>query len=157
MNNELYMKERFGISKLIDDSFNDLKPDINVIKSVRELLIERLKSAKDVNELLTIILAFYSYTKKYKVFSFLDDFYIKSFNDYLSKINDYSQLIELFNSDSRVLDDMIYLMDINYLDFMREYGVHFNINKMLSSEIYANRLQNGGLTLFEIIIFWDDG
>ena len=39
---------------------------------------------------------------------------------------------------------------INYLDFMREYGVHFNINKMLSNEIYANRLQSGGLTLFEL-------
>lgn len=39
---------------------------------------------------------------------------------------------------------------INYLDFMREYGVHFNINKMLSNEIYANRLESGGLTLFEL-------
>ncbi len=39
---------------------------------------------------------------------------------------------------------------INYLDFMREYGVHFNINKMLSNEIYDNRIKNGGLTLFEL-------
>ncbi len=40
--------------------------------------------------------------------------------------------------------------DLNYLDFMREIGVHFNINKMLSNEIYANRLKEGGLTLFEL-------
>ena len=33
---------------------------------------------------------------------------------------------------------------------MRDYGVHFNINKMLSSEIYDKRLENGGLTLFEL-------
>ena len=33
---------------------------------------------------------------------------------------------------------------------MRDYGVHFNINKMLASEIYNNRLENGGLTLFEM-------
>ena len=39
---------------------------------------------------------------------------------------------------------------INYLDFMRDYAVHFNINKMLSNEIYSNRLESGGLTLFEM-------
>ena len=40
--------------------------------------------------------------------------------------------------------------NINYVDFMRDYGVHFNINKMLTSEIYNNRLENGGLTFFEM-------
>lgn len=39
---------------------------------------------------------------------------------------------------------------MNYVDFMREIGVHFNINKMLSNEIYANRIKEGGLTLFEL-------
>lgn len=39
---------------------------------------------------------------------------------------------------------------INYVDFMREIGVHFNINKMLTNEIYANRIKEGGLTLFEL-------
>ncbi len=38
----------------------------------------------------------------------------------------------------------------NYIDFMREIGVHFNINKMLSNEIYKNRLESGGLTFFEL-------
>ncbi len=38
----------------------------------------------------------------------------------------------------------------DYVDFMREVGVHFNVNKMLSNEIYANRLQEGGLTFFEM-------
>ena len=39
---------------------------------------------------------------------------------------------------------------LNYVDFMREIGVHFNVNKMLSNEIYANRLEEGGLTFFEM-------
>ncbi len=39
---------------------------------------------------------------------------------------------------------------MNYIDFMREIGVHFNVNKMLSSEIYDNRLNQGGLTFFEM-------
>lgn len=38
----------------------------------------------------------------------------------------------------------------DYVDFMREVGVHFNVNKMLSNEIYANRLNEGGLTFFEM-------
>lgn len=38
----------------------------------------------------------------------------------------------------------------DYIDFMREIGVHFNVNKMLSNEIYANRLEEGGLTFFEM-------
>ena len=38
----------------------------------------------------------------------------------------------------------------DYVDFMRDIGVHFNVNKMISNEIYANRLKEGGLTFFEI-------
>ena len=38
----------------------------------------------------------------------------------------------------------------DYIDFMREIGVHFNVNKMLSSEIYDNRLKEGGLTFLEM-------
>ncbi len=37
-----------------------------------------------------------------------------------------------------------------YVDFMRDIGVHFNVNKMLASEIYAERLKEGGLTFFEM-------
>ena len=36
----------------------------------------------------------------------------------------------------------------DYVDFMREVGVHFNVNKMISNEIYANRLKEGELTFF---------
>lgn len=38
----------------------------------------------------------------------------------------------------------------DYVRFMRDVGLHFNVNKMLSSEIYSNRLDNGGLTFFEM-------
>ena len=37
-----------------------------------------------------------------------------------------------------------------YVDFMRDIGSHFNVNKMLSTQIYDNRLQEGGLTFFEM-------
>ena len=37
-----------------------------------------------------------------------------------------------------------------YIDFMRDIGVHFNVNKMLSCDAYTTRLANGGLTFFEM-------
>ncbi len=39
---------------------------------------------------------------------------------------------------------------LNYIDFMREIGMHFNVNKMLSNDIYSNRLEEGGLSFFEM-------
>jgi len=41
-------------------------------------------------------------------------------------------------------------MNRTYLDFMRDVGVHFNVNKMLASEVYASRLANGGLSFLEM-------
>ena len=38
----------------------------------------------------------------------------------------------------------------DYVNFMRDVGVHFNVNKMVSNEIYAKRMQEGGLTFFEM-------
>lgn len=38
----------------------------------------------------------------------------------------------------------------DYVNFMRDVGVHFNVNKMITNEIYANRLAEGGLTFFEM-------
>lgn len=49
-----------------------------------------------------------------------------------------------------IVNNADWFKDLNYIDFMRDIGVHFNINKMLSNEIYKNRLENGGLTFFEL-------
>ncbi len=38
----------------------------------------------------------------------------------------------------------------DYVNFMRDVGVHFNVNKMITNEIYANRMAEGGLTFFEM-------
>ena len=38
----------------------------------------------------------------------------------------------------------------DYVNFMRDVGVHFNVNKMVSNEIYAKRMEEGGLTFFEM-------
>lgn len=41
-----------------------------------------------------------------------------------------------------------WLLDLNFLDFMREIGVHFSVNQMLSLDAYKNRMDQG-LTFFE--------
>ena len=49
-----------------------------------------------------------------------------------------------------IVNNADWFKNINYIEFMRDIGVHFNVNKMLSSEIYKNRIENGGLTFFEM-------
>ncbi len=41
-----------------------------------------------------------------------------------------------------------WLLDLNFLEFMREIGVHFSVNRMLTMDCYKNRLEKG-LTFFE--------
>lgn len=41
-----------------------------------------------------------------------------------------------------------WLLNLNFLEFMREVGVHFSVNYMLTLESYKNRLERG-LTFFE--------
>lgn len=49
-----------------------------------------------------------------------------------------------------IVNNADWFKGFGYIDFMREIGIHFNINKMLSNDIYANRIKEGGLTLFEL-------
>ncbi|MBO5394799.1 MAG: tyrosine--tRNA ligase [Clostridia bacterium] len=49
-----------------------------------------------------------------------------------------------------IVNNADWFNDYSYIDFMREIGVHFNVNQMLSNEIYANRIKEGGLTFFEM-------
>lgn len=41
-----------------------------------------------------------------------------------------------------------WILDLNYMDFIRTYGVHFNVNHMLSAECFKQRMEKG-LTFFE--------
>lgn len=54
-----------------------------------------------------------------------------------------------FSDDKAIIDNNEnWLLDLNFLDFMREIGVHFNVNEMIKKDAYKNRLE-GGLTFFE--------
>ena len=49
-----------------------------------------------------------------------------------------------------ILDNADWINPESYIDFMRNIGVHFNVNKMLATDCYKNRLEQGGLTFLEM-------
>ena len=48
-----------------------------------------------------------------------------------------------------IVNNADWLLNLNYIDFMREIGSLFSINKMLAAECYKQRLETG-LTFFEL-------
>lgn len=42
-----------------------------------------------------------------------------------------------------VVNNADWLMNLNYIDFLREIGVHFSVNKMLTAECFKTRLERG--------------
>lgn len=51
-------------------------------------------------------------------------------------------------NNAEMVDNADWLLSLNYIDFLREIGVHFSVNRMLSAECYKSRLA-GGLTFLE--------
>ncbi len=49
-----------------------------------------------------------------------------------------------------IVDNADWICDKTYIDFMRDIGVHFNVNTMLSADCYKKRLESGGLTFLEM-------
>ena len=49
-----------------------------------------------------------------------------------------------------IVDNADWICDKTYIDFMRDVGVHFNVNNMLSADCYKKRLEQGGLTFLEM-------
>lgn len=73
-------------------------------------------------------------------------------NHNIEKIKNTLKVFLDFDGDNPaiIVNNADWFKDLNYIDFMRTIGVHFNVNKMLSAEIYKNRIDNGGLTFFEM-------
>lgn len=54
-----------------------------------------------------------------------------------------------FSDDKAIMvNNADWLLPLNFLDFMRDVGVHFSVNKMLTADCYKNRMEKG-LTFFE--------
>lgn len=48
-----------------------------------------------------------------------------------------------------IVNNADWILNLNYMDFLRTYGIHFNVNRMLSAECYKQRMESG-LTFFEL-------
>ncbi|MCR5626208.1 MAG: tyrosine--tRNA ligase [Lachnospiraceae bacterium] len=59
-----------------------------------------------------------------------------------------SRFIDFDNDNAILANNADWLLDMNYVNFLREVGVHFSVNKMLAAECYKNRMEKG-LTFFE--------
>ena len=70
------------------------------------------------------------------------DIYAERFKFQFDKFFDFSEGKAIMENNAD------WLLDLNYLDFMREIGVHFSVNRMLTFDCYKNRLEQG-LTFFE--------
>ena len=67
---------------------------------------------------------------------------VERFKEQLSRYID-------FTGDNAILaNNADWLLDINYVEFLREIGIHFSVNRMLTAECYKNRMEKG-LTFFE--------
>lgn len=73
-------------------------------------------------------------------------------NHNIEKIKNTLKVFLDFDGDNPaiIVNNADWFKSMNYIDFMRDIGVHFNVNKMLSNEIYKNRIESGGLTFFEM-------
>ncbi len=70
----------------------------------------------------------------------------------IDKIKDSLKVFLDFEGENKaeIVNNADWFKGYDYIDFMREVGVHFNVNEMLTNEIYANRIKEGGLTFFEM-------
>lgn len=63
--------------------------------------------------------------------------------------NQMSRFIDFSEGKALMVNNADWLKDLNYIEFLREIGVHFSINRMLAAECYKARLEKG-LTFFEL-------
>lgn len=59
-----------------------------------------------------------------------------------------SRFISFDDNKAILANNADWLLDLNYVEFLREIGIHFSVNKMLTAECYKQRMERG-LTFFE--------
>lgn len=70
------------------------------------------------------------------------DHHIACFKKQLSRFMDFGE------GKAMIVNNADWLLDLNYIDFLREVGVHFSVNRMLTAECFKQRLETG-LSFFE--------
>ena len=60
-----------------------------------------------------------------------------------------ARLIDFSDGKAIMANNGDWLLNLNYIDFLRDVGVHFSVNRMLTFECYKQRLERG-LSFFEL-------
>lgn len=62
--------------------------------------------------------------------------------------NQLSRFIEFSEDKAIIVNNAQWLRKLNYIDFIRDVGVHFSVNRMLTAECFKSRMEKG-LSFFE--------
>ena len=54
-----------------------------------------------------------------------------------------SRFIDFSEGKAMIVNNAEWLMNLNYIDFLREIGPHFSVNNMLRAECYKQRMEKG--------------
>ncbi len=54
-----------------------------------------------------------------------------------------SRFINFDNDNAIISNNADWLLNLNYVDFLREIGVHFSVNRMLTAECFKTRMEKG--------------
>ena len=54
-----------------------------------------------------------------------------------------SRFIDFSDGKALMVSNADWLMDLNYIDVLREVGAHFSVNRMLTAECYKQRMEKG--------------
>ena len=54
-----------------------------------------------------------------------------------------SRFIDFSDDKALMVNNASWLMDLNYIDVLREVGAHFSVNRMLTAECYKQRMEKG--------------
>ncbi len=54
-----------------------------------------------------------------------------------------SKFIDFSEDKALMINNADWLLDLNYVEFLREVGVHFSVNRMLTAECFKSRLEKG--------------
>lgn len=58
------------------------------------------------------------------------------------------RFLDFGEGKAQMINNADWLLNLNYIEFLRDIGVHFSVNRMLTAECYKNRMEKG-LTFLE--------
>jgi tyrosyl-tRNA synthetase len=61
-----------------------------------------------------------------------------------------AKFIDFTDGKAVMVNNADWLRELRYADFIREYGIHFSVNRMLSADKYKTKYEGDGLSFFEL-------